>query len=136
MKRVGQVLAVLALIVTTACSDTGRDLPDPQDFRAGTCREAAQAVVSLDETARLAVQEDADAEEVRAALRSRQEMLQELLGDAEAADGVADELDEVVARAGFARAAFDTGSISEAVVQDVHESVDAFVAACVPGSGE
>lgn len=134
MSIVHRAAVLVAVLVTSACSGEGRDLPDPEEFAAGTCREAAPAVIALDEQVRRAVDEDVDVAEVRAALESEQQRLIALLGEGAEADEVTDELQDVVTRVGFARAAVNADAIGEAEVDDVTAAVDAFVAACMPAS--
>jgi hypothetical protein len=126
---------LLTLLLASGCSGDARDLPDPEEFAAGTCRDAAPAVIALDEQVRRAADEGADIAQVRAALESEQQRLLTVLDDAGDTGAVAGELQEVVTRVGFARAAVNIDSFGDAEVRDVTAAVDGFVAACVPSSG-
>ncbi|MDK3257755.1 hypothetical protein [Blastococcus capsensis] len=118
------------MLAVVGCSG-GRDLPDADEFAAGPCRDAAPAVLALDEQVRLALEEDADLAAVRESLRDEQATLQEVLGGADGRADVAPELEEVVTRVGFARVALDTGTLDGAVASDVTSAVDRLVAVCV-----
>lgn len=138
MSPVHRTLTLLALLLLAACSGSGRDLPEPEEFTAGTCRDAAPAVIALDEQVRRAVESDADTADVRAILEAEQSRLIELLDETgSTADGpdVADELEEIVTRVGFARASINIDAIGEEEVRDVTTAVDDLVAVCVPSNG-
>lgn len=138
MSPVHRTLPLLALLLLAACSGNDRDLPEPDEFMAGTCRDSAPSVIALDEQVRRAVEGDADTTEVRAILEAEQSRLIELLDEpGPTGDGpdVADELAEVVTRVGFARAAINIDAIDEAEVRDVTAAVDDLIAVCVPSTG-
>lgn len=124
------LLPLALLFLAVGCSGDGRDLPDADEFAAGPCRDAAPAVLAVDEQMRLAVEEDADRAAVRQALQSEQARLQDVLGDA---GDVPVELQDVVTRVGFARVALDANALDGAVVTDVTSAVDRLVMVCVPG---
>jgi hypothetical protein len=124
-----RLLPLALLLLAIGCSGDGRDLPDADEFAAGPCRDAAPAVLAVDEQVRLAVEEDADRMAVRQALQAEQTRLQEVLGGGGDAPA---ELQEVVTRVGFARVALDANAMDPAVVTDVTSAVDRLVAVCVP----
>lgn len=125
-------LRVLLLsLMLVACSGSGRDLPDVDEFSAGTCREAAPAVLALDEQMRLLGEEDVDIAAGRDALLEQQARLLTLLG-ADADGEIAVALQDVVTRAGFLRAALDADALEAQEVTDVTRAIDRFVAECVP----
>lgn len=127
-----RIAAPLLALVLCSCSGDGRDLPEADEFAAGTCRTAAPAVLAIDEQVALAVEEDVDTRAVVDALRTEQGRLQELLADG---DDVAEELQEVVTSVGFARAAVATDAIGDSEVRDVERAVDDLVAACTTPEG-
>lgn len=122
---------LLVPLLLVACSGSGRELPDADDFAVGTCRDAAPAVLALDEQVRQLEDEDLDIAAARDALREKQGRLRTLV-DANGNDEVAVALQDVVTRVGFARAALDTDALETQEVTDVTQAVDRFVAECVP----
>lgn len=125
------LLFLLLPLLLVACTGagSGRGLPDAGDFAVGTCRDAAPAVLALDEQVRRAGEGEVDRAAARESLRENQGRLQALLGgDGEV--GVA--LQDVVTRVGFARAGLDADALDAQEVADVTQAVDRFVAACVP----
>ena len=132
MKR-AQLRVLLLSLLLVACSGSGRGLPDADEFAAGTCRDAAPAVLALDEQVRQLQQEDVDIPAARKALREQQGRLRALLG-ADPESNVTVALQDVVTRVGFVRAALDADALQAQEVDDVTRAVDRFVAACVPGT--
>ena len=125
-------LRVLLLpLLLVACSGPGRGLPDAETFAAGTCRDAAPAVLALDEQVSQLEQQDVDTAAVRVALQEEQARLRALLS-ADSDGEVAVALQDVVTRVGFARAALDADALETQEITDVTRAVDRFVAECVP----
>ena len=127
--RRGAAPWLLLLSLLASCTGSGRALPDVDEFTSGTCRDAAPAVLALDEQVRRAAEPDADEAAARTSLREEQDRLRALDGGA---GDVADALQEVVTRVGFARAALDVDALGTQDVTDVSAAVDRFTAVCVP----
>ncbi len=130
LHRRGAALLALALL-SGGCSGEGRDLPDADEFATGTCRQAAPAVLAIDEQINHALDDDADRGAVLARLETQQKRLQALRSKAGAVSG---QLQEVITRVGFARAALATDSIGKPHVESVTAAIDDFVDACTPGT--
>ncbi|MDP9436022.1 MAG: hypothetical protein M3P93_12850 [Actinomycetota bacterium] len=125
----GRPTLVLLVLLLAACTGSGSARPDVEDFASGTCRDAAPAVLALEERVRRATERDADESAVRESLREQQARLRALRGGGGEA---ASALEDVVARVGFARVALDVDALDREEVTDVTAAVDRFVAVCVP----
>lgn len=128
MDRAAVPLLLLVLVISS-CTGSGRSLPDSDEFAAGTCRDAAPALLAIDEQVRAAAGPDVDELAARASLREQQSRLQALSGGA---GDLAVALDDVIARVGFARVALDVAALDAEDVADVTAAVDRVVAICVP----